>query len=197
MFVEQVDGLTERFARRTPLLRCSLEQTALALAERPGARPAAHLSIPTSANSLLRLVHRLPDKHVGTAPPVLGVDDLALKKGHVYGTIILAMETGERVEVLPGRTAATLTAWLRAHPRAEIVCRDRASAYAEAMPTRPISTGVATRDARTQHGCTRRSPNSASPAVSGLCAGTSSRSGPAVNPHPTGPRHRRSAQPRG
>ncbi|WTJ87723.1 ISL3 family transposase [Streptomyces sp. NBC_01538] len=134
-FVEQVDGLTERFARRTPLLRRSLEKIALALAGRPGARLAAHLSIPTSANSLLRLVRRLPDKHVGAAPRVLGVDDFALKKGHVYGTIMLDMESGERVDVLPDRTAETLTAWLRAHPGAEIVCRDRASAYAEAVRT--------------------------------------------------------------
>ncbi|MGC9539745.1 ISL3 family transposase [Streptomyces sp. UG1] len=136
-FVEQVDGLTERFARRTPLLRRSLEKIALALAlaGRPRARLAAHLSIPTSANSLLRLVRRLPDKHVGAAPRVLGIDDFALKKGHVYGTIISDMEIGERVDVLPDRTADTLTAWLRAHPGAEIVCRDRASAYADAADT--------------------------------------------------------------
>ncbi|GAU71619.1 putative transposase [Streptomyces sp. NBRC 110611] len=54
-FVEQVDGLTERFVRRTPLLRRSLEKMALALAGRPGARLAAHLSIPANP-SLIRLV---------------------------------------------------------------------------------------------------------------------------------------------
>jgi transposase len=129
-FVEQVEGLTERFARRTASLHRTLEKIALALAGRPGARLAAHLSIPTSANSLLRLLRKLPDEPVGTAPRVLGVDDFAFKKGHVYGTIILDMETGERVDVLPDRTAETLTAWLRAHPGAEIVCRDRATAYA-------------------------------------------------------------------
>ncbi|WP_240509363.1 ISL3 family transposase [Streptomyces agglomeratus] len=134
-FVEQVDGLTERFARRTPPLRRTLEKIALALAGRPAARLAGHLSVPTSANSLLRLMRRLPDKQAGAAPRVLGVDDFALKKGHVYGMIILDMETGERVDVLPDRTAETLTAWLRTHPGAEIVCRDRASAYAEAVRT--------------------------------------------------------------
>ncbi|MGW6413031.1 transposase family protein [Streptomyces vinaceus] len=42
-FVEQVDGLTERFARRTPLPRRSLEKVALALAgRRPADRPSVH-----------------------------------------------------------------------------------------------------------------------------------------------------------
>ncbi|MDX2828644.1 ISL3 family transposase [Streptomyces ipomoeae] len=145
-FVEQIDGLTERFARRTPALRRTLERIALALAGRPAARLAAHLSVPVSANSLIRMVRRLPDKQSSVAPRVLGVDDFAFKKGHVYGTIILDVETGERVDVLPDRTSETLTAWLRAHPGAEIVCRDRASAYAEAVRTVcPDATQVADR----------------------------------------------------
>ncbi|MGW6412979.1 ISL3 family transposase [Streptomyces vinaceus] len=79
-------------------------------------------------------------------PRVLGINDFALKKGHVYGTIILDMETGERIDVLPDRTAETLTAWLRAHPGAEIVRGDRASAYAEAVRTaRPDAIQVADR----------------------------------------------------
>jgi transposase len=134
-FVEQVDGLTERFARRTSPLRRTLEKIALALAGRPAARLARHLSIPASANSLLRLVRRLPDKQPDTAPRVMGVDDFAFKKGHVYGTIIVNVETGEPVDVLPDRTADTLISWLRDHPGAEVVCRDRASAYAEAVRT--------------------------------------------------------------
>jgi hypothetical protein len=103
-FVDQVEGLTERFARRTPVLRRTLERLALALAGRPAALLAAHMSIPTSANSLLRLLGKLPGKKLGTAPRILRVDYFAFKKGNVYGRILMDVETGERVDLLPDRT---------------------------------------------------------------------------------------------
>ncbi|MCX5014973.1 transposase [Streptomyces sp. NBC_00555] len=67
------------------------------------------------------------------SPRVLGVDEFAFRKGRTYGTILVDVEAGQVVDVLPDRTSETLAAWLRHHPGAEIICRDRASAYTRAI----------------------------------------------------------------
>jgi transposase len=51
---------------------------------------------------------------------------------HRYATNITDAETGERVDVLPDREAATLTTWLPGKNNVEVVCRDGSATYAEA-----------------------------------------------------------------
>ncbi len=90
--------------------------------------------MPTGRDRLLRLVRALPDPSVGDIA-VLGVDDFAIKRGHHYGTVLIDCENHRVVDVLIGRDAEPLTAWLREHPGPAVICRDRASAYAEAART--------------------------------------------------------------
>jgi len=102
------------------------------LCGRAAARIGGRLATPFSYATALRMLRRIPTPVV-PVPRVIGVDDFALRRRHRYATVIINAETGERVDVLPDREAATLESWLREHPGAEVVCRDGSATYAEAI----------------------------------------------------------------
>jgi zinc-finger of transposase IS204/IS1001/IS1096/IS1165 len=115
-FAEQVDGLTTRYPRKTPLLDGVLGRIAVALAGRAGSRLAGGLAVSASRQVMLRLVMAIPDPDAAS-PRVLGVDDFATRRGQHYGTLLIDCETGAPLDLIEGRDAQPLADWLAAHPR--------------------------------------------------------------------------------
>lgn len=130
-FVEQVDGLTERYQRRTPALRRVVDAFAVVLAGSAAARLLTVLHQTVAPATLLNCLMRITLPHRPT-PLVVGIDEFALLKGHRYATIIIDAASGQRVEVLPDRKMVTVTAWLREHPGIRVLCRDGSAEFAQA-----------------------------------------------------------------
>ncbi|WP_279631450.1 transposase [Streptomyces aquilus] len=92
----------------------------------PGlSQPAAHPCDGTAAE--LDRDRPEPARQSGTGTAV------ARGKGCTYDTVLVDVEAGRVVDVLPARTTETFAAWLKHYPGAEIICRDRATAY-----TKPV-----------------------------------------------------------
>jgi len=128
IFAERLPSVVEPYARKTVRLREILLLVGLALGGEAGARLVERLGMKASPSTLLRRLHGA-QTHSSPLPEVIGVDDFALLKGRKYGTIVVDLERHRPVELLEGRSAETLAAWLRRYPKLRIISRDRSTEY--------------------------------------------------------------------
>jgi transposase len=97
------------------------------------------------APTLLRYLRTIPDPP-RTPVTSLGIDDFALRRGDTYGTILINAETGKPLDLLADRTTEAVSPWLASHPEIQVVSRDRANGFAEAISQAlPQATQVADR----------------------------------------------------
>ena len=145
IFAEPLDHRAAPRARTTTDLADAHTAIGFTAGGEPGSRLAATLAMPTSPDTLLRRI-KAAAADPGPPPRYVGVDDWAYKKGQHYGTILIDLERGRVIDLLPGRDGEALAAWLRENPQVEVITRDRWAAYAEAAAAAaPQATRVADR----------------------------------------------------
>ncbi len=145
VFAERLPDLVQPWARVSNRLLEELKAIGLSASGEVSERLAPRLGMKVKAPTLLRYLRSI-------SPPsdalvrVLGIDDFAMRRGDSYGTILVNMETGKPLDLLPDRTAEAVLPWLVSHQEIEVVSRDRASAYADAVKRAlPHATQVADR----------------------------------------------------
>ena len=130
VFAERLPDLVQPWARVSNRLLEELKAIGLAASAEVSERLAPRLGMKVKAPTLLRSLRTIEDAPK-TDVTVLGIDDFAMRRGDKYGTILINIETGKPLDLLPDRTAEAVKAWLSTHPEIQVVSRDRASAFAD------------------------------------------------------------------
>lgn len=132
IFTERFPDFVEPFQRNTKRLRQALEAIGFALGGQGGSRLCHKLNMPTSGDTLLRLV-RQASIQIPNVGRVIGIDDWAYCRGQRYGTLICDLVNRTPVDLLPDRSVESVANWIRLHPNVQVVSRDRAGLYAEGI----------------------------------------------------------------
>ena len=130
-FVEQLDNV-RRDQHRSDLVNLVIFAISIFCSDIATALICREMGILISHDSANRMLDKLSIED-DTEIETIGVDDVSLRKGQTYHTVIYDGNDHHLLALLDGRDGKALREWLKNHPKVSVVARDRASAYAHAI----------------------------------------------------------------
>ena len=119
---------------RTDALNSLILGVSMFLSNEGASKVLSLLGVKISNDTIQRLYDRI-DFIDNPDVEVIGIDDVAIRKGQTYATAVYDLKDHHLIALLEGRDAETLKEWLKNHRKVRLVARDRASAYAAAINT--------------------------------------------------------------
>jgi transposase len=134
IFAEEPANVTRRYRRKTSRLDDLLLQLVWKVGGESAATIARLVGLLLSPDAALYRFKKSAQQNTPKgSPEVLGLDDFVFRKGLRYGTILIDLQTSTPVDLLPNREKATVEKWLKEHPGAKVVSRDRSAVFADAI----------------------------------------------------------------
>lgn len=130
-FTEELDNV-RRNQHRSDIVNTVILALSVFCSDIAAALICREMGITVSHDSINRILNHIL---VEDEPDIetIGVDDVCLRKGKTYHTVIYDGNDHHLLALLDGRDGKELKEWLKSHPKVHTVARDRASAYASAI----------------------------------------------------------------
>jgi len=130
-FTEELDNV-RRNQHRSDIVNTVILALSVFCSDVAAARICEEMGIIVSHDSVNRILNHIS---VDDEPDIdtIGVDDVCLRKGQTYHTVIYDGNDHHLLALLNGRDGKELKEWLKSHPKINTVARDRAGAYASAI----------------------------------------------------------------
>lgn len=131
VFRQELDycGPRQKFSSE---LKCFIFAISLFLSDETASKILKLIGINVSNDTIRRLYQNITIEDDLDVEEI-GVDDVAIRKGIKYATVIYDMKDHHLLALLDGRDGASFKEWLKSHKKIKKIARDRANAYASAI----------------------------------------------------------------